>query len=285
MRESPKIGRETMITINNLSFKYKKKQIFRDFNLNIPEGESCLITGINGVGKSTLLRIMAGVLKPDEGEISYGDLLGKKPKQKIGFISDKLSIYESLTVNEMIKLHSSFYKINEFDQSLLAHLKISYDQIIKELSIGQRTILLLSLILSAKPELLLVDEVIHSLDAYLRKVFLEKVIELISERSITVVMVNVNFHDIENLLNRVILLKNGKIAVDEKIEDLKKKVKRISGEDTLDDLPVLSKTGNPEFPDIYIYPFSEDMRSKTKGNIIDLNLTEIITAFIGKEYA
>ncbi len=274
-----------MIRLNNLAFSYEKKQIFQNFNLHISEGESCLITGINGVGKSTLLRLMAGVLKPDAGEIEYGDVLGVKPKQKIGFISDKLSIYESLTVNEMIDLHSSLYQIKEFDHSLLSHLKISYDQVIKKLSVGQRTIVLLSLVLSANPEVLLIDEVIHSLDAYLRKVFLEKIIDLMSERSIALIMVNVNFHDIENLVDRVVLLKNGQIAVDEKIEDLKNKVKRIENEDSIEDFPVLSKTGNPNFPEIYIYPFTEDMRSNTKGNIIDLNLTEIITAFIGGEYA
>lgn len=274
-----------MIRLNNLAFSYEKKRIFEDFNLYIPEGESCLITGINGVGKSTLLRLMAGVLKPDAGEIEYGDILGVRPKQKIGFISDKLSIYESLTVNEMIDFHSSLYQIKEFDHSLLSHLKISYDQVIKKLSIGQRTIVLLSLVLSANPEVLLIDEVIHSLDAYLRKVFLEKIIDLMSERSITLIMVNVNFHDIENLVDRVVLLKNGQITVDEKIEDLKNKVKRIENEDSVKELPVLSKTGNPNFPEIYIYPFTEDMRSKTKGNIIDLNLTEIIAAFIGGEYA
>ena len=274
-----------MIRLNNLSFKFDKKQIFQNFNLHIPTGESCLITGINGVGKSTLLRLMAGVLRPDSGDVKYGEALGSNPKKKIGFISDSLSVYESLTVKQVIDLHSSLYEIDEFDRSLISHLKISNGQIVKELSVGQRTILLLSLVLSAKPELILIDEIIHSLDAYLRKLFLEKIIVLIAERNITLVMVNVNFHDIENLVNRVILLKNGAIAVDENIEDLKKKVKRIDGENSSDSLPILSKTGNPDFPEVYIYPFSEEMRAKTNGNIIDLNLTEIITAFIGGEYA
>ena len=73
-----------MIKLNNLSFKFDRKQIFQNFNLHIPKGESCLITGINGVGTSTLLRLMAGALRPDSGEVKYGEALGIRPKKKSG---------------------------------------------------------------------------------------------------------------------------------------------------------------------------------------------------------
>ncbi|MCP4218293.1 MAG: ABC transporter ATP-binding protein, partial [bacterium] len=162
-----------MITIKDLDFSYGKTPIYKGFNLHIPEGQSCLITGINGVGKSTLLRLMAGVLEPAAGRISYHSKMGAVPKRKIGFISDKLSIYESLTVTEAIDLHLSVYQIDTFDNSMMNFTKIKPDQKIKELSIGQRTILHLSMVLSSEPEVLLIDEIIHSIDAYLRKFFLD----------------------------------------------------------------------------------------------------------------
>lgn len=274
-----------MITIKNLSFRYEKEKIFDNFNLHVPEGQSCLITGINGVGKSTLLRLMAGVLQPDEGEIIFNPKMGDVPKRKIGFISDKLSIYESLTVAQGIELHKSVYGVSEFDDSLVKHTKIRRDQKIKELSIGQRTILHLSLILSAEPEVLLIDEIIHSMDAYLRKFFLEQLIGLLSERSVTVVMVNVNFHDIEHMVDRVILLKDGTIAVDEAIDSLKDKVKKIVADHVPENLPVLSQSGLSDRPDYFIYPFKEEFRGQIDGEIVDLNLTEIVTAFIEGEYA
>ncbi|MCP4153528.1 MAG: ABC transporter ATP-binding protein [bacterium] len=274
-----------MITIKNLSFSYEKVNIYNDFNLHIPEGQSCLITGINGVGKSTLLRLMAGVLVADKGEILYNPNMGDVPKKKIGFISDKLSMYESLTVTQGIELHQSVYGITEFDDSLIRHTKIKDSQKIKELSIGQRTILHLSLILSAKPEVLLIDEIIHSMDAYLRKYFLEQLIELLSTRSVTVIMVNVNFHDIEHMVDRVLLLKGGNIAVDESIDSLKDKVKKISADEIPATIPVLSRSGPVDRPDYFIYPFEEGYREQVEGHIADLNLTEIVTAFIGGEYA
>jgi ABC-2 type transport system ATP-binding protein len=274
-----------MIRIKNLSFSYEKIKIFDHFNLHVPEGQSCLITGINGVGKSTLLRLIAGVLEPDEGEIIFNAKMGDVPKRKIGFISDKLSIYESLTVSRGIELHKSVYGVSTFDDSLIKHTKIRPEQTIKELSIGQRTILHLSLILSAEPELLLIDEIIHSMDAYLRKFFLEQLINLLSQRSVTVIMVNVNFHDIEHMVDRVILLKDGKIAVDEAIDALKDKVKKVVCQYPPENLPVLSQSGHPDRPDYFIYPFEEQFRQQIDGEVVDLNLTEIVTAFIGGEYA
>jgi len=273
-----------MITIKNLSFKYDKLEVFKDFNLHVPEGQSCLITGINGVGKSTLLRLIAGVLIPDSGQLEYNHKLGNMPKKKIGFISDKLSLYESLSVDNSIDLHKSVFGLKKFDDSLINHTKIKRDQKVKELSIGQRTILHLSLILSAEPEILLIDEIIHSIDAYLRKIFLEQLITLLAERKLTVIMVNLNFHDIEHILDRVILLKDGDIAVDESIDDLKEKVKRVAALTIPRDLPVISKSASITTPDYFIYPFKPEYHNQIDGEVIDLNLTEIVTAFIEGEY-
>lgn len=274
-----------MINIKNLSFSYEKLKVYEDFNLTVPEGQSCLMTGINGVGKSTLLRLLAGVLEPDGGEIVFNVKAGENPKRKIGFISDKLSMYESLTVAQGIDLHKSVYRVTEFDDSLIKHTKIKYNQKIKELSIGQRTILHLSLILSAKPEILLIDEIIHSIDAYLRKVFLEQLIQLLSERKLTIIMVNLNFHDIEHMVDRVIMLKDGTIAVDEDIETLKEKVKKVIAAEIPGEIPVITRSGRPGSPEFFVYPFLEEYRQQVDGEVVDLNLTEIVTAFIEGEYS
>jgi ABC-2 type transport system ATP-binding protein len=274
-----------MIDIENLSFSYGKTRVFEDFNLSIPDGQVCLITGINGVGKSTLLRLMAGVLRPDKGHLRYDARLGPDPRRKIGFISDALSLYESLTVSDAIALHKSVYGLKAIDDALIRHTKIGYGQKVRELSIGQRTILHLELVLSLSPEVLLIDEIIHSIDAYLRRVFLEQIVRFLATRSMTVVMVNVNFHDIEHLIERVILLKCGQIAVDETIEDLKAKVKKISSRSAPDSLYVLSRIDYEDHSDFFVYPFHEGLRESLKSEVRDLDLTEIVSAFIGGEYA
>ncbi len=273
-----------MIKIKNLNFSYGKLKIYNGFDLHIPEGEVTLITGINGVGKSTLLRLIAGVLKPASGEIQFNEKMGSDPRRYIGFISDSLSLYETMTVAQAIAFHCSVYKIEKFDHSLLKRTKVHHHQKVKELSVGQRTILHLSLILSAQPKVLLIDEIIHSIDVYLRGVFLKELLKLLTERNITVVFVNLNFHDIENILDRVILLKDGVITVDEPIESLKGKVKKVTTDTPPQNLPILFKVDYTEHGEYYIYPFSDEQRPQLNGQIVDLDLTAIVNAFIGGEY-
>lgn len=274
-----------MIGIKDLSFSYGKLKVFENFNLEVPEGEVCLITGINGVGKSTLLRLIAGALHPAGGNILFDEKIGRDPRRKIGFISDILSLYESLTVARSIDFHMSVYNLSKFDDSLIRHTKIGLDQKIKELSTGQKTIFHLSLILSTEPEIFLIDEIIHSIDAYLRRVFLEQLIQLQSERKLTILMVNLNFHDIEHIVERVILLKSGTIAVDEKIDDLKAKVKKIVSTTPPQTVPVLSQIDFSDHSEFFVYPYQDKLKDKIEGEVVDLNLTDIVSAFIGGEYA
>ena len=274
-----------MIKLKDLSFSYGKLKVFENFNLQVPEGQVCLITGINGVGKSTLLRLIAGVLKPAGGEIIFSEKMGDDPRKKLGFISEILSLYESLKVAQAIELHMSVYNLSRFDDSLIRHTKIDYNQKIKELSTGQKTIFHLNLILSIEPELFLIDEIIHSIDAYLRRIFLDQLIQLLTQRKLTVIMVNLNFHDIEHIVERVILLKTGKVAVDEEINALKAKVKKVISATPPQSISILSQIDYSDHSEFFIYPYSEGCKERIDGEVIDLNLTEIVTAFIGGEYA
>ena len=274
-----------MLEIKGLSFGYDRDRVFEDFDLSVPAGQVCLITGINGVGKSTLLRLIAGALKPDAGEILVDTGQGEDPRRMIGFISDVLSLYESQTVAQAVDLHRTVYGVKEFDDALLRHTKVRDNQKVSQLSTGQRAILHLSLIMSNKPDIFLIDEILHSIDAYLRRLFLETLIRLLSERKATVVMVNLNFHDIEHLVDRVILLKSGHIVVDEGIESLKAKVKKIVGPHPPESMDILSRLEFADYSEFYVYPYDPALAPQTGQEVIDLNLTEIVTAFIGGEYA
>jgi ABC-2 type transport system ATP-binding protein len=274
-----------MVTLTDLRFGYGKKPLFEHFDFQVPAGQVCLVTGINGVGKSTLLRLIAGVLKPQQGRVTYDPRLGEQPRARIGFISDSLSIYENLRVDRLIDLHLSVFAADHFDDTLIRHTRINPGDRVRTLSKGQRTILHLSLILSTRPELLLIDEVIHDLDAYLRKLFLDEVIRHLSEREVTVVFVNVNFHDIENLVDRVVLLKNGTIAVDEPITVLKEKVKRVllTGELPAA-VPAIYSQVRESFTEYFIYPYSAEIGRLLPQACSELNLNDIVAAFIGGEY-
>jgi ABC-type multidrug transport system ATPase subunit len=98
-------------------------------------------------------------------------------------------------------------------------------------------------------------------------------------------MVNLNFYDIEHLVDRVILLRSGRILVDEPIGELKSKVKKVVAVRRPESLAVLSATDFSGYSEFYVYPYEPGVAGGIEGNVIDLDLTEIISAFIGGEYA
>lgn len=274
-----------MIRLDHVDFSYGKHLIFGDFSLEIRERESVLITGINGIGKTTLLRLMAGVLLPGKGHVTYSKALGPSPRSKIGFISDKMNLYENMRLKDALRYHSSVYGFSDVDSELMTEARLNTGKKIRELSRGQKLVFHLSLILGARPEILLIDEVIHSMDVYLRDLFLNRLLKMIEENRITLVFVNLNFHDIEKIPQRILLLKDNQIALDEPMDSLKTRVKRIFSREEIPGLPVLFHRKHEDGHEYYVYPCEKDQIPGLAANISDLNLHDIIKAFIGGEYA
>ncbi len=274
-----------MINLKNISFAYGKNRIFENFNLQIRPGEAVLITGVNGTGKTTLLRLMAGVLFPSKGRVEYNESLENNPRGEIGFISDSMKLNENMKIAGAIEIQSSVYGIKEFNRDLINKVKIKENQRIKELSRGQKILLHLSLLISSRPQIMLVDEVIHHIDAYMRDLFLQYLIAEMAQRQITLVMVNLNFFEIEKIPGRIILLRRGKILVDDSMEELKHKVKKVVSPEKISNLPIIYQREVSDLWEYYIYPYTSDLKINRGSRLIDLDLTEIIKAFIGGEYA
>ena len=267
-----------MIELEHVDFSFGKKKVYQDLCLKLHPGQTTLITGVNGAGKSTLLRLMAGVLVPDGGCVRYHEALGAQPKKNMGFISDALSLYSDLTVGETLLHHQRMFGIERMDESLLGPTRIERQQKVGQLSVGQRTVVHFSLIFSQNPKVLLIDEVIHGLDAYLRQCVLDRLLEYLENADTTVVFVNLNFHDIEFMVDRVILLKNGCILLDEALERLKSRVRRISGHEIPAKGQILWQRQVGELSEWYVYGGAEDLGE-------GINLTEIVAAYIAGEYS
>jgi len=274
---------ETILNVRGLKVKIGKKTILDDIEVGFSPGECVLIAGANGAGKSTFLKCLAGVILPDRGEVSYADGIG--PKQ-IGFISDRLSLFENYSVKQGIDFHTRVFGIENFDTTLIDELNFDPAQKIKHLSAGERTLFNLSLVWSQQPRVLLIDEIIHVIDPFLRDKFLEAVIELMDRCGTTVFLVNHTFSEIERIPERVLVMADGRFILDEKSEVLAARLKKvISAGKIPDEVPCIYSKAAAGTREYYVYPFSPELRERFPLEYIDVDLNEIIKAYIGGEYA
>jgi ABC-2 type transport system ATP-binding protein len=273
---------QAIVETRNISLGFSRKKVIEDLSVVFAKGEWAVIAGRNGVGKSTLLRCLAGVLLPDTGTVVRAV---DAPLAKVGFISDALSLFEDWSVERAVAFHCRVFAIAEFDDRLLKRLGLSQKDRIRNLSAGERAILHLSLVLSQKPSLLLIDEVMHMLDPYIRDLFIEALIENMAASQAAVLTVNHTFSDIERIPERVLVMDGGRFVIDDTTEALRGKMKKVVSRDPLPEaLPCFFKKTDGLYKEYYIYPFLEEMRTEHGVDFQDIALPEIIKAFIGGGY-
>jgi ABC-2 type transport system ATP-binding protein len=273
---------QPIIEVSDLSLGFARKKVLDGLSVRFQKGEWAVIAGRNGVGKSTLLRLLAGVLLPDAGTVERSP---EAPMAKIGFISDRLSLFEDWTIERAVGFHRRVFAVKEFDDGLVRRLGIGPKSRIRSLSAGERAILHLSLVLAQKPSLLLVDEVLYMLDPYIRDLFVEALIEAIAVRETAVLTVNHAFSEIERLPDRVLVMEQGQVIIDETPEALRGLMKKVVSREPLPDgVPCFFKKTAGAYKEYFIYPFHEKLRGEQALDFQDVALPEIVKAFIGGGY-
>ena len=270
-----------MIEIEKLSIRFGKARAVDGLDLAIDKGESILLAGANGAGKTTLLRALAGVLRARTGSIRYdGRQADHHSRKKIAYIPASISLYEGMSVKEAVRLHAHFYG-RRADWTINGPFPPG--QKIASMSKGEKTIFFLSLALATAPEYLFVDDVVHFLDPHLREVFLASILRLIEEKQLTVIMASQSAFEIEGIPERIVVMEQGKVSLDENVDNLKQKFVKFYGESIPDNIPVVSSRQWQNAREMYVYPYQPEVHRL--DNVEHLNLTEILRAFIGGEYA
>ena len=215
-----------ILSVENLSFKFGKKIILDNFNLNLNSGQILGLLGPNGVGKSTIFNLIIGLIKPDYGTIRINTqtvnnfpIYERALKFKIGFVPQSGGYFHNLTVHENLRAISEISLKNESFReekinSLISKFELNNVVDIKAnlLSGGQKKKLVIALALISDPKILLLDEPFAALDVMTIKMLQNVIINLQSTKGISIILCDHQARDLLNCVDSAAIISNGKVV-------------------------------------------------------------------------
>jgi ABC-2 type transport system ATP-binding protein len=224
----------TALEAASLGRRYGGKWALRDCSLSLPTARVVALVGPNGAGKTTLLHLGTGLLQPTSGSIRIlGEMPGANPDilGRVGFVAQDMPLYRSFTVSEMLLLGEKMNRTWDMNLALdrIESLDIPLTQKIGTLSGGQRSQVSLAMALAKRPELLLLDEPLASLDPLARRDFLSALMESVADDGVSVVLSSHLVTDLERVCDHLVVLRNGRVAVDGEIASLLRSHRLVSG--------------------------------------------------------
>ncbi|MEO9180941.1 MAG: ABC transporter ATP-binding protein, partial [Acidimicrobiales bacterium] len=194
-----------------LGKRYGKKWALHDCTLSIPQGKVVGLVGPNGAGKTTLLQMAIGLVEPTVGSIAVlGERWCGSPHQlgRVGFVAQDAPTYRELSISKHLRMGE--YLNPNWDRALgeerIAQLHLDPNQRAGDLSGGQRAQLALTLALAKRPDLLLLDEPVASLDPLARREFLQSLMDEVARRGTSVVLSSHLVSDLERVCDFLVIL-------------------------------------------------------------------------------
>jgi len=221
-----------MIEAKNLSKSFEDIKALDNISATIRDGNVFGLIGTNGAGKSTFLKILAGILKPESGEILIDNesvFENINAKEKFFYISDEQYFFANTNAKEMMKFYSSVYKNFDTDkcEKLLAALDLGINRKINTFSKGMKKQLCIALGVASNTKYLLCDETFDGLDPVVRQAVKSLLAECIEDRGLTPIIASHNLRELEDICDHVGLLHKGGILFSKDIDDMKLSIHKI----------------------------------------------------------
>lgn len=209
----------------DLGKRYGQRQALADCTLQIPAGRVAGLVGPNGAGKTTLLNLAVGLLAPTSGTIEVlGGHRAGDPAQlgRVGFVAQETPTYSGLSVADHLRLGARLNPgwDDRLATSRIEQLGLDPAQRAGRLSGGQRAQLALTLAVAKRPELLLLDEPVASLDPLARREFLSSLMEVVAEQGVSVVLSSHLVADLERVCDYLVVLVASRVQVAGEVDDL-----------------------------------------------------------------
>ena len=221
------------IKIRNLTKFFDGRCVLDDITLNVPQGCIYGLLGRNGTGKTTIIRILLGLDTPTRGCTALlgadSQHLTPPVKARIGYVAEAHVLIQSYKVGRLIKLYKDLAQNwnDTFFSRLMETFRLPMDRPVKQLSMGMRAQLNLSLAMAIDPELLILDDPTLGLDTVARRQFLELAVDLLQKDGRTILFSSHILSDVERIADRIAILRAGTLVVDCPLEQLKECVKKL----------------------------------------------------------
>ena len=215
-----------MINANNVTMMFDDFIALNNLNCAIPKGSIYGLVGSNGAGKSTFLRLICGIYRPSDGEITIdGEQVYENPKikSKIAFVPDELYFLPGSKMNDMLSLYSAVYKSFDTERfyKLMSTFSLPSDKPINTFSKGMKRQAATILALSTMPDYLFFDETFDGLDPVMRNLTKQIIFTDMAERNTTVIITSHSLRELEDTCDQLALLHKGGIVFESDIQNLK----------------------------------------------------------------
>lgn len=214
-----------LLEIKSLYKNYGEKQVLNNITLTVPRGKIIGLLGKNGTGKTTLIKLINGLLTPTEGEIIFeGEKIGPQSKLNIAYLPERTYLDKSMTINETLKFFKEFYSNFDIDKAkdLLKKLDLDENQKIIKMSKGMQEKVQLVLVMSRKADLYILDEPLGGVDPATRDYILDTILTNFNEGASIIISTHL-ISDIERILDEVIFIDKGEIKLISDADELRNK--------------------------------------------------------------
>lgn len=217
--------------MKKLSKKINQKQILNELTFQLYPNEIVGLVGRNGAGKTTLFRTIAGQYVADQGEILLNGenvFVENRQKEDIFYVDSSDCFFYPYTLEQI----GQFYQLNycrfrvEFFKKLLRQYQLLHKKKFKELSKGQQGLFLMILAISTDAQYLLLDEPFDGLDIMTKRAVIRLLLEEVAESEKSILISSHNLLELENIVDRVLILQNHQITQDYYLDDLKSSMKK-----------------------------------------------------------
>ncbi|MFP7170023.1 ABC transporter ATP-binding protein [Terribacillus sp. 7520-G] len=213
-----------MIEFKDVTKRYMTKTALRDVNLKLEKGKIVGLVGLNGAGKSTTMKLIAGLISPTKGSVELdGEKVTRRVASKVSYLSELDEYYSFYTVQQTIDFHATqFPDFNKGKaEEIRAYMNLDANTKVKHLSKGNRGRLKIILTLSREVPVLLMDEPLSGLDPLVRDSIVKGLITFVDTEKQLLLLSTHQIMEVEMILDEVVAIKDGALVDHRNVEDLR----------------------------------------------------------------